>query len=103
VANACQAMPEGGMLTVRARLAGDDRVELTVGDTGHGMSPEMIEQARERFRSTRRDEGGTGLGLPIAERIVVHDHRGELAIESAPGQGTTVTIVLPLARPPAEA
>ena len=103
VANACQAMPEGGTLTVRARLAGDDRVELTVGDTGHGMSPEMIEQARERFRSTRRDEGGTGLGLPIAERIVVHDHRGELAIESAPGQGTTVTIVLPLARPPAEA
>lgn len=98
VANACQAMPDGGTLTVRARLVGSDRVELTVTDTGRGMSAEMIEQARVRFRTTRRDEGGTGLGLPIAERIVVHDHRGELSIDSAVGKGTTVTVVLPLRR-----
>jgi signal transduction histidine kinase len=96
VANACQAMPDGGTLTVRARPVGGDHVELTVADTGHGMSPEMIEQARVRFRTTRRDEGGTGLGLPIAERIVGHDHRGELSIDSTVGKGTTVTIVLPV-------
>lgn len=98
VANARQAMPNGGTLMVRARLVGGDRVELTVADTGHGMSPEMIEQARVRFRTTRRDEGGTGLGLPIAERIVGHDHRGELTIDSTVGKGTTVTIVLPVRR-----
>jgi signal transduction histidine kinase len=99
VANAWQAMPEGGTLSVRARRAGDDRVELVVADTGHGMSAEALAHARERFRSTRRDQGGTGLGLPIVERIVVHDHGGELAITSTPGEGTTVTLLLPVTRP----
>ena len=99
VANARQAMPDGGTLTVRARRAGADRVELVVADTGHGMSAETIAHARERFRSTRRDQGGTGLGLPIAERIVVHDHRGELTIASTPGEGTTVTLLLPVTAP----
>lgn len=98
VANACQAMPDGGTLTVRARLAGGGRIELTVADIGRGMSAEMIDEARVRFRTTRRDEGGTGLGLPIAERIVVHDHRGDLSIDSAIGKGTTVTITLPVRR-----
>lgn len=98
VANAYQAMSEGGTLTVRAKLVGTDFVELTVSDTGQGMSAEMIEQARERFRTTRRDEGGTGLGLPIAERIIEHDHRGEMSIDSAPGQGTRVIVTLPVRR-----
>jgi signal transduction histidine kinase len=99
VANAWQAMPDGGTLSVRARRAGGDRIELVVADTGHGMSAEALAHARERFRSTRRDEGGTGLGLPIAERIVVHDHGGELSIASTPGEGTTVTLLLPVTRP----
>jgi signal transduction histidine kinase len=94
VTNALQAMPAGGKLSVRARQVGLD-VELTVTDTGCGMSPEVLEQARLRFRTTRRDQGGTGLGLPIAERIVVGDHGGELIIDSLVGKGTTVTIRLP--------
>lgn len=95
VTNALQAMPAGGKLTVRARQVGLD-VELTVADTGCGMSPEVLEQARLRFRTTRRDQGGTGLGLPIADRIVVGDHGGELIIDSLVGAGTTVIIRLPV-------
>jgi signal transduction histidine kinase len=94
VTNALQAMPAGGTLSIRARQVGLD-VELTVGDTGCGMSPEVLEQARLRFRTTRRDQGGTGLGLPISDRIIVGDHGGELIIDSLVGKGTTVTIRLP--------
>jgi signal transduction histidine kinase len=94
VTNALQAMPAGGKLSIIARQV-DLHVELTVGDTGCGMSPEVLEQARLRFRTTRRDQGGTGLGLPISDRIVVGDHGGELIIDSLIGKGTTVTIRLP--------
>lgn len=98
IANAHQAMPEGGTLGIRAKLVGAEFVELTVSDTEHGMSANQIEQAMERFGTTRRDEGGTGLGLPIAERIIERDHGGELSIESTPGAGTKVVIVLPVRR-----
>jgi signal transduction histidine kinase len=99
IANACQAMPESGTLTVRARRAGDDTIAIAITDTGRGMSPTQIEEARLRFSSTRRDEGGTGLGIPIAERIIEHDHGGELSFESVVGEGTTVTLTLPVRRP----
>lgn len=94
VTNALQAMPDGGLLHVTARVEGMS-VVLMIRDTGHGMTPEMVEMARTRFTTTRKDQGGTGLGLPIVERIVVTDHGGELLIDSAPGKGTTVTIRLP--------
>ena len=95
VTNGLQAMPAGGKLSIAARQVGRD-VELTVADTGCGMSPEVVEQARLRFRTTRRDQGGTGLGLPIADRIVAGDHGGELIIDSLVGTGTTVTLRLPV-------
>jgi signal transduction histidine kinase len=95
VANACQAMTGRGTLTVEAAPAAPDCVEIIVRDTGCGMSPEMVEEARLRFRTTRRDHGGTGLGLPIAERIVTDDHGGEFLIESKVGEGTVVTMRLP--------
>lgn len=96
VANAYQAMEAGGTLTVRALVMNGDRVRLTIEDTGTGMTPEAVEQARLRFRSTRRPQGGTGLGLPIAVRIIADDHRGELEIDSNPGDGTKITITLPM-------
>jgi signal transduction histidine kinase len=101
VTNAVQAMPAGGRLSIRARAVDRD-VELTVADTGCGMSPEVLEQARLRFRTTRRDQGGTGLGLPISDRIVAGDHGGELIIDSLAGKGTTVTIRLPARQRPSE-
>ena len=66
------------------------------------LPAEQVDHAMERFRSTRRDEGGTGLGLPIAEHIIVNDHGGELAIDSVPGEGTKVVVMLPLRHAPRE-
>lgn len=97
VTNALQAMSDGGLLHVTARDEGK-AVVLMIRDTGHGMTPEMVEKARTRFTTTRKDQGGTGLGLPIVERIVVTDHGGELFVDSTPGEGTTVTIRLPRRR-----
>jgi signal transduction histidine kinase len=96
VANAYQAMEDGGVLTIRALVMNGDRVRLTIEDTGTGMTPEAVEYARLRFRSTRGAQGGTGLGLPIAVRIIADDHRGELEIDSTPGIGTKITIMLPM-------
>lgn len=96
VANAYQAMESGGTLTICGSVLNNDRVHLTIEDTGKGMAPESVEHARVRFRSTRRNQGGTGLGLPIAIRIINDDHRGELDIDSTPGTGTTITITLPM-------
>jgi len=96
IANAIQAMPQGGHLGVYTKMIGTGFVEVNVTDTGRGMTAEQIEHALERFRSNRKDQGGTGLGLPIAEHIIVQDHGGELMIESSPGEGTRVVIVLPV-------
>lgn len=98
VANALQSMPQGGRLDVSAKVVGSSFVEIDIADTGRGMTAEQIEHAMERFRSTRKDQGGTGLGLPIAEQTIVQEHGGELAIESSPGEGTKVVVVLPLRR-----
>lgn len=101
VANAYQALPDGGgLLVVRTeRGDGPDVVRVVVEDGGKGMTPEEVELALQRFRTTRRPGGGTGLGLPIARRIVEVDHGGQLAIESAPGRGTTVRLSIPVAAP----
>lgn len=96
IANAYQAMDHGGTLALRAKQTAARVVELMIEDTGRGMTAEQAEDAMARFATTRRDQGGTGLGLPIARRIVEHDHHGELAIESTPGQGTRVIVMLPI-------
>ena len=89
---------EAGSIAVTAELSGHDRVMLRVTDTGIGMLPEEIPVALAIFgqidtRLARRYEG-TGLGLPLVNSIV-ELHGGELQIDSAPGQGTAVTIFLP--------
>ena len=89
--NAAQALPVGGEARV-VTAEGNGVVEVTVTDNGSGMTPQQLERVQEPFRSTKRD--GTGLGLKIARRIAA-SHRGELALESAIGQGTTVRVTLP--------
>jgi signal transduction histidine kinase len=89
--NAAQALSVDGSATVTVRHAGAD-VEVTVADTGSGMTQRDIEQTRQPFRSSKRD--GTGLGLKIARRIVAA-HNGALDIDSVPGRGTTVRVTLP--------
>ena len=96
--NAFEAMPEGGTLSVSSYVLerGDGLVvEIRVKDTGRGISQEIADRLFEPYFTTR--SGGTGLGLAIAKRIV-EGYGGEIRIQSAPGEGTTVIIVLPIHR-----
>ncbi len=91
ILNAQQAMADGGQLVVRTReLPG--WVVLDLIDTGCGIEPEVQAKMFGAFYSTK--PGGSGLGLPTAKKIV-EAHGGKMAIESEPGRGSKVTIVLP--------
>jgi signal transduction histidine kinase len=91
--NAIEAMPDGGRLTVQT-LARDGAVVCRIRDTGHGMNTDQVEQMWKPFWSTKR--GGTGLGMPLAQQIVV-EHGGTLECESREGAGTVFTLALPVA------
>lgn len=102
VQNACQSMQGGGRVDIvvtRGELASGPAVSIRIEDHGHGMEPEVRERALDPFFTTR--PSGTGLGLPIVQRIV-EAHGGELLIESEEGAGTSVTLFLPLGAPPEE-
>jgi PAS domain S-box-containing protein len=102
--NARDAMPSGGTLTVVTRdvtithptpgLSAGRYVELRVADTGQGMSREVLERAFEPFFTTKTAAGGTGLGLATVYGAV-QSALGQVTIESAPGAGTSVRVLLP--------
>lgn len=97
--NALKYTPPGGTIAVGLHRAGDE-AEVLVRDSGVGISAEDLPHVVERFYradpARSRDPGGTGLGLPIAEWIV-REHGGRLDIASRIGEGTTVSVHLPLA------
>ena len=99
VDNAFKYGSPGERVTVRLHPRGDSRVRLTVTDRGDGISPEHIPHLTRRFYRTdpgrSRASGGTGLGLAIVKHIVER-HRGRLDIDSTPGEGTRVTVTLPI-------
>lgn len=90
--NAVDAMPQGGILTVRTRVSGSG-ARIEVSDTGTGMSEEVRGRCLEPFFSTK-GERGTGLGLSMVFGIIQR-HAGKLDIQSEPGRGTTFLITLP--------
>jgi two-component system phosphate regulon sensor histidine kinase PhoR len=98
VDNAVKYTPEGGAVTVTARLLGDEAVEIAVGDTGIGIPAADLPRITERFyrvdKARSRELGGTGLGLAIVKHLVLA-HGGDLHIESQEGRGTTVRFTLP--------
>ncbi|MDQ1644409.1 MAG: two-component system, cell cycle sensor histidine kinase and response regulator CckA, partial [Cryptosporangiaceae bacterium] len=109
--NAAQAMPGGGTITIttfnvdppgRPGTGPGSYARLTIQDTGHGMTPEILERAVEPFFTTKPGGQGTGFGLATVYGIV-NQLGGNFAIESAPGDGTLVTIDLPATAEPIEA
>lgn len=92
IRNACQAMPQGGSLTIHGSYT-DFEVRLSFEDSGRGISPEQMGKLFQPFSTTRAT--GTGLGLLIVRRIV-REHGGEIDIESRAGKGTRVSLWLPL-------
>ncbi len=96
VHNALDAMPDGGRLTVVTAPDGD-AVRCVVADSGRGMTDDVRERVFEPFFTTKGARG-TGLGLSVAYGILMR-HGGDLDVSSRPGDGTTVTLRLPVAPP----
>jgi len=100
--NAIQAMPKGGTLTVQAEpeaspgeseTGGGNRVKVVISDTGPGIPPESLDRIFEPYFTTK--EGGTGLGLAMARRII-EEHQGSINAGNQPGSGARFVIELPL-------
>ncbi len=107
--NARDAMPSGGRMTIATRtlaigapsrpdtgeLPAGPYLALAIADTGNGMPPEVLSRAIEPFFTTKPEGQASGLGLSLAYGVV-KQAGGEIRIESEPGRGTTVTLILPL-------
>jgi signal transduction histidine kinase len=92
--NAVDAMDGAGTLKIATRADGDD-VVVEIGDTGPGISPQVAARAFEAFYTTKDVGKGTGLGLDIAQRIVVERHGGTITIDSRPGK-TLLRVRIPV-------
>jgi signal transduction histidine kinase len=84
-----------GTISISARARGHDDIEINFTDNGAGMTPDVQRQAFDPFFTTRRNEGGTGLGLHIVYNLVTQQLGGRMMLESRPGQGTTFRIIMP--------
>lgn len=94
--NAGRAMPDGGTLTLRTQRREDGWVSVEIEDTGVGIAPETVEKIfRIGFSDWRNGTKGSGLGLYVARRNI-ENHGGHIEIDSAVGEGTTVTVRLPI-------
>lgn len=95
ILNAGGAMPEGGTLKIRTAMIADQRVTIKFHDSGCGIPAESLDKIFEPFYTTK--ERGTGLGLAITKQII-DQHHGEIGIESVIGEGTCVTVTLPVSK-----
>ncbi|MDQ3555894.1 MAG: ATP-binding protein, partial [Gemmatimonadota bacterium] len=93
VNNAIDAMPDGGVLEIRTR-ADEEAVAVSVRDTGTGIPEEHLPQIFDAFYTTKPGVSGIGLGLFVSEGII-RGHRGTLAVQSTPGEGSCFTVRLP--------
>jgi PAS domain S-box-containing protein len=95
------AFPDGkaGTVEIQVRESGKDNVEILFSDNGCGMSLDVRRRAFDPFFTTRRDQGGTGLGLHIVYSIVTNRLGGRLHLDSEPGGGTRIQMILPRTAP----
>jgi signal transduction histidine kinase len=100
LSNAVKFTPDGGRVDVSAKLD-TDKVEIAVKDTGLGIAPEdqaaLFEEFKQFGKDSARKAEGTGLGLALTKRLV-ELHGGQIAFDSAVGQGSTFKFSLPLQR-----
>jgi signal transduction histidine kinase len=95
VNNAFQAINNGCFLDIQAAMDGPQKVRVSIRDNGCGISEENIKQIFEPFFTTKKEGKGTGLGLSITYGLVKKLH-GDIAVQSAPGEGTTFVVTLPI-------
>jgi signal transduction histidine kinase len=102
VINAAHAIPKGDVANNFIRVSTrhvDGRAEVKLSDTGSGIPPENLPRIFDPFFTTKPQGQGTGLGLAITNDII-HQHGGEIAVESQPGRGTTFTLRFPIPKTP---
>jgi signal transduction histidine kinase len=99
--SATHAFPDGarGSVHIATQASGKDNVEVLFSDDGCGMSPEVRRQVFDPFFTTRRDQGSTGLGLHIVHNIVTNRLGGRINLETRPGAGTKIRIIVPREAP----
>lgn len=95
--NASEAVNENGEILIRTSNPDADTIKLDISDNGIGISTEDLPHIFEPFFSTKQKAHGIGLGLPIVHGII-QSHKGKIKVKSEPGQGTTISITLPLIR-----
>jgi two-component system NtrC family sensor kinase len=98
--NAIQAMPNGGALQLSLKQI-DETAQISIQDTGSGISPEHVKRIFDPFFTTKKEGEGTGLGLSVSYGIIAN-HRGKIEVESELGKGTKFTIILPITQPSVE-
>ena len=93
--NAEQAIETQGEIVITTQRVGEDMVQVSISDTGHGIAPEIISRIFDPFFTTKPVGKGTGLGLSLSWNIVER-HHGKIEVSSVPGKGTTFVITLPI-------
>jgi signal transduction histidine kinase len=90
---------QSGAIEIHANTEDADQVAIVFSDSGRGMAPDVRRRAFEPFFTTRRSQGGTGLGLHIVHNIVTGRLGGRISVTSEPGRGTSFRVVIPRVAP----
>ena len=98
LSNAVKYTPDAGHVALKASLDDNQNINITVKDTGIGISPQDQDRIFQKFYRTQSGDqiaSGTGLGLALTKKIVEHLHQGTLNVESTPNEGSSFTITVP--------
>jgi len=97
IINAMEASPPGKKVVMTTKHK-EGSIEISIQDQGMGMTDQQIVKAFKPFSSTKKDKGGMGMGIPVAQKIIHFDFGGELRYESEVGKGTKVFVELPMSQ-----